>query len=188
MMELLGQFSPGDWSVATVLPQCWYPCSFCPCKCLFMNWIFLLTAWIMTHSNYVTSSFSSHRERLRKVVGGFVWGFFMSFCCLTSMWLLLLWGFIFSSLWKGGYFFYIFLNPWEIEPFLWSVLSAYHTTLYTSVNLCVSSCCGTFFPPWVLFSVSNSVCFEAFLFTQFSLLFLSLTVILVSSPFSNRGL
>lgn len=141
---------------------------------------FLLIAWIMTHSNYVTSSFSSHTDRLRKVVGVFCLFFFFNVILLSDfyMTLILLWGFNFSSLWKEWYFFNIFLNLWEVKS-LSSDLSVLPVILHYPRQLIYMSLPG-FFPPCILFSVSNSVCFELFLFTQTCQLFLSLAVILTS--------
>lgn len=168
--------SPG-WlrSVVTVSPQWWNPCSLCPCRCLFMNWIFLLTTWIMTHSNYVTSSFSSHTDKLRKVVGG-LW---FLFCFLFLEWhfaVWLLYDFNFAVRFqllfplKEGYLFqYSYQSMRNKEPFLWSALSAYYTSLSTSVNLHVSS--WVFFLP-ELFSLCQILsALKLLLFTQFSQLF-----------------
>lgn len=155
-----------------------------------MNWNFLLITSIMICSSYVTSSFSSLTDRLREVVGGLVFSFNVILLSDFYMTLILLWGFNFSFLWKGvGFFRYLSPSIRNKEPFLWSVLSAYPTSLSTSVHyMSLPLCVWVFCPPWVLYSVSNSVCFEAFLFTQFSQVFLSLAVILVSSLFWNQGL
>lgn len=209
MIEVLGQFPPRDWDQWSLPPQCWNPCSVCPYRCLFMIWVFLLITWIMTHSSYVTSVFLSIWVGSRKWLVGYI-------CCWVVGFFLVVWlGFFFLGCFnvillsdfymtsfvvrlqlvlplKGSILIFFFFNTFfsmHEKQRVFLLVCPFHLSyfiIHLSWFTCVSLFVGlVFFPPWILFFLM-SVLFEAFLFTHFSHLFLSLIVI--SSLFSNQVL